>query len=225
MASPTHWTWLWVDSRSWWWTGRPGMLQFMGSDTTEPLNWTEIIPELYLSSCHCPATKMNITLKNSMRNEIQGMGLKHVMKAGMAKGIGCVREARRTREIENHHSNVRELAWKPQAPARGWATGGMATAAGRNAAGLGHSPPDTAEDTSGWESPVAICQCCHHCPQGAIMFLSALLGVPRRQGFEHQPTQICWCPCNMLCLDGPDIANKNTGCPVKFYFFKRKAYF
>ena len=31
IASPTQWTWVWVDSRSWWWTGRPGMLQFMGS--------------------------------------------------------------------------------------------------------------------------------------------------------------------------------------------------
>ena len=31
MASLTRWTWIWVDSRSWWWTGRPGMLQFMGS--------------------------------------------------------------------------------------------------------------------------------------------------------------------------------------------------
>ena len=30
MASPTQWTWIWVDSGSWWWTGRPGMLQFMG---------------------------------------------------------------------------------------------------------------------------------------------------------------------------------------------------
>ena len=28
---PTQWTWVWVDSRSWWWTGRPGVLQFMGS--------------------------------------------------------------------------------------------------------------------------------------------------------------------------------------------------
>jgi len=27
MASPTQWTWVWVNSRSWWWTGRPGMLQ------------------------------------------------------------------------------------------------------------------------------------------------------------------------------------------------------
>ena len=31
MASPTQCTWVWVDSMSWWWTGRPGVLQFMGS--------------------------------------------------------------------------------------------------------------------------------------------------------------------------------------------------
>jgi len=30
MASLTQWTWVWVNSRSWWWTGRPGMLQSMG---------------------------------------------------------------------------------------------------------------------------------------------------------------------------------------------------
>ena len=31
MASLTQWTWVWVDSGSWWWTRRPGMLRFMGS--------------------------------------------------------------------------------------------------------------------------------------------------------------------------------------------------
>ena len=31
MASPTQWTWVWVNSRSWWWTERPGMLRFMWS--------------------------------------------------------------------------------------------------------------------------------------------------------------------------------------------------
>ena len=30
MASPTRWMWVWVNSGSWWWTGRPGMLRFMG---------------------------------------------------------------------------------------------------------------------------------------------------------------------------------------------------
>ena len=31
MASPTQWTWVWVNSGSWWWIGRPGVLQSMGS--------------------------------------------------------------------------------------------------------------------------------------------------------------------------------------------------
>ena len=30
MASPTRWTWVWVNSGSWWWTGRPSVLWFMG---------------------------------------------------------------------------------------------------------------------------------------------------------------------------------------------------
>ena len=46
MASPTRWTWVWVNSGSWWWTGRPGVLQFMGlqrvgHDEATELNWTE----------------------------------------------------------------------------------------------------------------------------------------------------------------------------------------
>ena len=45
IASPTQWRWVWVDSRSWWWTGRPGVLWFMGSqraghDWATVLNWT-----------------------------------------------------------------------------------------------------------------------------------------------------------------------------------------
>ena len=46
IASPTQCTWVWVNSRSWWWTGRPGVLQFMGlqrvgHDWATELNWTE----------------------------------------------------------------------------------------------------------------------------------------------------------------------------------------
>ena len=45
VASQTLWTWVWVNSRSWWWTGRPGMLQSMGSqrvghDLVTKLNWS-----------------------------------------------------------------------------------------------------------------------------------------------------------------------------------------
>ena len=44
MASPTQWTWIWVNSGSWWWTGRPGVLQSMGLQRvrTRLSNWTEL---------------------------------------------------------------------------------------------------------------------------------------------------------------------------------------
>ena len=43
MASLTRWTWVWVKSRSWWWTGRPGVLRFVGSQSrTRPSDWTEL---------------------------------------------------------------------------------------------------------------------------------------------------------------------------------------
>ena len=46
LASLTRWTWVWVNSRSWRWTGRPGVLHSMGSqrvghDWATELNWTE----------------------------------------------------------------------------------------------------------------------------------------------------------------------------------------
>ena len=48
VAFLTQWTWIWVDSGSWCWTGRPGMLQFMGLQSIGPdwmteLNWTQIL--------------------------------------------------------------------------------------------------------------------------------------------------------------------------------------
>ena len=48
MASLTWWAWVWVNSGCWWWTRRPGMLRFLGSqrvgyDWATELNWTELI--------------------------------------------------------------------------------------------------------------------------------------------------------------------------------------
>ena len=43
MASPTRWTWVWASSGSWWWTGKPGVLQSMGSQSwTRLSDWTEL---------------------------------------------------------------------------------------------------------------------------------------------------------------------------------------
>ena len=52
MASPTQWTWVWVNSGSWWWTGRPGVLQSMGlqrvgHDWATELNWTQLLKTVW----------------------------------------------------------------------------------------------------------------------------------------------------------------------------------
>ena len=51
MPSPNQWTWVCVNSRIWWWTGKPGALWSMGSqgvghDWEAELNWAECIPYL-----------------------------------------------------------------------------------------------------------------------------------------------------------------------------------
>ena len=50
MASLTRWAWVWVNSGSWWWTGRPGVLQSMGSQRVR-LDW---------------ATELNLNWYNSI---------------------------------------------------------------------------------------------------------------------------------------------------------------
>ena len=61
IASPTRWTWVWVNSGSWWWTGRPGVLRFMGSQRVghhwvTGLNWTEVT-----WSCNKQRLSLNIS--------------------------------------------------------------------------------------------------------------------------------------------------------------------
>ena len=47
MASPVQWTWVWVNSGSWWWTGRPGpAVHGMAKSGTQLGNWTELMPEI-----------------------------------------------------------------------------------------------------------------------------------------------------------------------------------
>ena len=63
MASPTWWAWVWVNSGSWWWTGRPGVLQFMGvqrigHDWMAELNWTE---------CDSNCALCKLTLVNTLQ--------------------------------------------------------------------------------------------------------------------------------------------------------------
>ena len=49
MASPTQWTWVWVNSGSWWWKGRPGVLHSMGSQRVWHKWGTELICRFFLT--------------------------------------------------------------------------------------------------------------------------------------------------------------------------------
>ena len=63
MASPTWWIWVWVSSGSWWWTGKPGVLQSMGSqrvghDWVTKLNWTFTFIQRLFSSFSLSAIRL-----------------------------------------------------------------------------------------------------------------------------------------------------------------------
>ena len=64
MASPTQWTWVWVNSGSWWRTGRPGVLQSTGlqrvrHDWGSELNWMLVWgPRTYWPSLNCVLPSM-----------------------------------------------------------------------------------------------------------------------------------------------------------------------
>ena len=53
MALPTRWKWVWVNSGSWWWAGRPGVLRFMGSQRVRH-NWATELNWIILIICLVP---------------------------------------------------------------------------------------------------------------------------------------------------------------------------
>ena len=89
MASLTRWTWAWVNSGSWWWTGRPGVLWFMGSqrvrhDWVTEQNWTELYRHMCL---HAKLLQLYPTLCDIMDCSCQAP--LSVGYSGKNGGVGC----------------------------------------------------------------------------------------------------------------------------------------
>ena len=76
MALPTQWTWVWVNSGNWWWTGKPGMLQSMGSQrvrhdwatkltdlikASKVWSWAQLGRVIWVINLSRPCLKANIT--------------------------------------------------------------------------------------------------------------------------------------------------------------------
>ena len=65
MASLTWWAWVWVNSGSWWWTGRPGMLRFMGwqrvrHEWATELNWRAKVKMPYIMLFAHPSPSLSL---------------------------------------------------------------------------------------------------------------------------------------------------------------------
>ena len=63
MASLTQWTWIWVNSGSWWWTGRPGVLQSMGSQRVRH-NWATELNSTHINKMTGRSVLRVITREN-----------------------------------------------------------------------------------------------------------------------------------------------------------------
>ena len=93
MASPTWWIWIWVSSGSLWWTGSPGVLQFMGCkelDTTDRLNWTTVSIQHWVSHtavCVCLGAQSCPILCDPMDSSLPGCSLPGILQARILEWV------------------------------------------------------------------------------------------------------------------------------------------
>ena len=118
MASLTWWTWVWVNSGSWWWTGRPGVLRFMGlqrvgDDWATELNWTELNYVTYYFLCQWYLPKENNPEEKEYNKCIQGITSNRVRSIfpGGASGKVSTCQCRR-RKKHGFNPRVGKIPWR-----------------------------------------------------------------------------------------------------------------
>ena len=79
MTSVTQWTWVWVSSRSWWWAGRPGMLQSMGSQRVGP-DWVTELNQDNPLQCSCLENPMDRGAWQATVHGVQRVGHNRMTK-------------------------------------------------------------------------------------------------------------------------------------------------
>ena len=99
MASLTQWAWVSVNSGSLWWTARPGVLRFMGSqrvghDWVTELNWTDMLESVSrFNTMLCP---IYLSLNTYSRLPWCSVGKESACNAGDTGGMGSVPELGRS---------------------------------------------------------------------------------------------------------------------------------
>ena len=89
MASPIQWTWVWVNSVSWWWKGSLACWSSWGhkeSDMTERLNWTEL-NKIFQMLSESEVTHSCLSLCNPMNYSLQGSSVHRIFQAGVLEWV------------------------------------------------------------------------------------------------------------------------------------------
>ena len=102
MASPTWWTWIWVNSGSWWWTARPGVLQSMGLQRVGH-DWATEVNWYYLNVNIANGNRQICDTWNNLATTlgVQGEGLIRHLLSGWLQAYGAVH---RTGEVKRKKS-------------------------------------------------------------------------------------------------------------------------
>ena len=139
MASLTQWTWVWVSSGSWWWTGRPGMLQFMGSqrvghDWATELNWTPMW--LYLETGSLRriraqwdhkggSDRTGVHKKRPSDVSLHTYKEEKLCEVTVARQLLASQKERPRPKPSSQHSDLSQTCWRPRARGTGqWADWG-----------------------------------------------------------------------------------------------------
>ena len=102
MASPTQWTWVWASSRSWWLTGKPGMLQSMGHKDSD-MKWvTELKEKINQPRILCPP-KMSFSNEDEIKtfSDEEKSFIRKTEWKWFQGGSWNIRNQDRTIEMEN----------------------------------------------------------------------------------------------------------------------------
>ena len=97
MASLTQWTWVWVSSGSWWWIGRPGMLQYMESqrdryDWATELNWWEQMPWSLFFECLVLISFFTLLFPFHQESSLSSLTLYFFFAICYKGGVICISE-------------------------------------------------------------------------------------------------------------------------------------
>ena len=147
MKLPTGWMWVWVNSRSWWWTGRPGVLRFTGSQRVG-YDWATELNEIYADVLARLETAISHTVIGEKdKRQLEKLLAYENASQESQKAIAPIRETGTLIDYLNACYNLPEKAMATHSSTLAWRIPGTAEPSGLPSMGshrVGHNWSDLA---------------------------------------------------------------------------------